>query len=84
MHIKSIQEKFKEICKVCRKQFSNLHNLNRHKINCHLQVVQRKNKKRDIVYDLVAPTEIRRVEETVCPTQPKNATEQKYYRKHPR
>ena len=62
MHIKSINKKFKETCKVCGNQFSNLHNLSRHKIKCHLEVIQSKNKNRDIVYDLVTTNEIRRVE----------------------
>ena len=31
MHIKSIHKKFKEICEVCGKQFSNSPNLNRHR-----------------------------------------------------
>ena len=79
MHIKSIHEKFKETCKVCGKQFSNLHNLNRHKRKCHLEVIQSNNKKKDIVYDLVTPNEIRRVEEVVCPPQTKHSTEKKYY-----
>ena len=36
MHIKSIHEKIKEKCTVCGKQFSNSHNLNRHRKKNHL------------------------------------------------
>ena len=51
MHIRSIHEKIKDICMVCEKQYSNRHNLNRHrkKHHLHLQNLKRNKKKTDDV-----------------------------------